>query len=100
MANYRPKANTVAASVNHSGMAVLKNVSTSSWGMALLQGTAISPLGTAMESGAVDVWEAAANTTAIDSTLAPTHTTFTDVAGQYGVTVKASRRLLIKFYGK
>jgi len=95
MPNYRPKANSLAATVVISGTAVLKNVSTSAWGMALLQGTAISPGGTAMASGAVDVWESTKLTT-----TPPSHTTFTDAVGQYGVTVKAHVALVIKFYGK
>jgi len=96
MPNYRPKANAVLASVIASGTAVLKNIDTSAWGMALLQGTAMAPDGsTKMASGAVDVWESGSPTTG-----APTHTTFTDAAGQYGVTVKAHVSLVIKFYGK
>jgi len=95
MPNYRPKATSLSAAVNLSGTAVLKNVSTTTWGMALLQGTAKSPTGSAMGSGAVDVWESGSLTTG-----APTHTTFTDAAGQYGVTVKANVSLVIKFYGK
>lgn len=95
MANYRPKANSLAATVVASGTAVLKNISTSTWGMALLQGTALSPTGAIMTSGAVDVWQSTALTTGV-----PSHTTFTDAEGQYGVTVKANVALVIKFYGK
>lgn len=95
MANYRPKANVLAAGSVASGIAVLKNVSTSTWGMALLQGTAIAPNGSAMASGAVDVWQSGSPTTG-----SPSHTTFTDALGAYGVTVKAHTGLVIKFYGK
>jgi hypothetical protein len=99
MRNYRPKANIVLSSLVLSGTAVLRNVTTSTWGMALLEGTAVSPDGNSvMASGAIDVWEYSGSI--VDSIGSPTHTTFTDALGQYGVTVKANTKLLIKFYGR
>jgi len=95
MSNYRPRTKALAASVDHSGVMIVTNVSTSAWAMALLKGTALSPTGTEMASGAVAVWESTNPT----STSA-NHTTFTDGQGRYGVTVRANTALKIKFYGK
>ncbi|APM39747.1 hypothetical protein [Clostridium kluyveri] len=94
MANYRPKAVTVAASLADSGTSYTKDISTSTWGMFLLRGTALSPTGAAMQSGAVQVWESTAPTTEEAQ-----HTTFTDAVGRYGVTCKANVALVIKFFG-
>jgi hypothetical protein len=73
MANYRPKAVTVEASLADSGTAYTKDIS---------------------KSGAVQVWESTAPTTGEAQ-----HTTFTDAVGRYGVTCKANVALVIKFFG-
>lgn len=95
MANYRPKANTITAASNDSGTIVVKNLSTTTWGMALLKGTAQGAGGTALGSATVLVWESGTATTATAN-----HTTFADVTGRYGVTVKANYGLTIKAYAK
>lgn len=95
MANYRPKANTVTAANNDSGTIVVQDLSTTTWGLALLKGTAKGAGGTALGSASVLVWESGTATTATAN-----HTTFSDVDGRYGVTVRANYGLTIKAYAK
>lgn len=93
MANYRPIAAQVALTANDSGTLVAKNLSQGPWGLALLQGTALFS-GNPVPSAAVNVWES--NT----ASGAPDHITFTNSAGEYGVTVLANQPLVIKVYGQ
>ncbi|MDR3594082.1 hypothetical protein [Clostridium sp.] len=95
MTNWRPKGTTIAAAANDSGTIVAQNVSTTTWGLALLKGTAHGAGGTALGSATVLVWESGTATTATAN-----HTTFSDVNGRYGVTVRAGYGLTIKAYAK
>lgn len=92
--NYKPKGMIIASGAATSGVAITNSISTQTWGMFLLKGTAVAPAGTAMQSGAVQVWLTASPTTG-----PATHTTFTDATGRYGVTCEAGRGLWIKFLG-
>jgi hypothetical protein len=92
--NYKPRTITVASANADSGQAFTQAINTSMWKMFLLKGTALGPSGTAMQSGAVQVWESTKATT-----LAADHTTFTDAQGRYGVTCRAGVALKIKFLG-
>ncbi|OYO67806.1 hypothetical protein CG709_17070 [Lachnotalea glycerini] len=93
MANYRPKVALISTVSAVNGGTVLKNLSTSTWGLVLVQGTALFSQ-SILASGAVDVWE---NTNTVTTKSADRHT-FTNAAGQYGITCKSGVRILLKFY--
>ncbi|MGL5152393.1 MAG: hypothetical protein ACRC7N_17690 [Clostridium sp.] len=94
MANYRPFAVTIANTVLTSGASHNGDAQFTEWGLALLFGTAIWS-NTQLGSIAILIWESTAPTTGN-----PTHTTFTDPAGKFGVTVSANKPLTIKAFAK
>ncbi|MFA9376172.1 MAG: hypothetical protein ACERKZ_05385 [Lachnotalea sp.] len=93
MANYQPVPRLVTSASAISGTIIVKNLTTTSWGLFLLKGSALFS-DTLLRSGAVGVWEDTATT----STRDPDRQTFTNAAGEYGITCKANVQILLKFY--
>lgn len=94
MANYKPIAKTILASVADSGQVIVAKLSTTSWGLLLLRGTAVFS-NTILRSGAVAIWESTNPTTE-----EPNLVTFTDANANYGITTRAGVVLRLKFYSK
>lgn len=94
MANYKPIAKTILASVADSGQVIVAKLSTTSWGLLLLRGTAVFS-NTILRSGAVAIWESTKLTTE-----EPDLVTFTDANANYGITTRAGVVLRLKFYSR
>lgn len=93
MPNYKPKSRIITSASADSGTILAANITTTSWGIFLLKGSAVFS-DTVLRSGAVGVWEDTGTT----STRGPDRETYTDAAGEYGVTCKANVRICLKFY--
>lgn len=93
MPNYQPKGRNIAAGSADSATILAANITTTSWGIFLLKGSAVFS-NTVLRSGAVGVWE----NTATTSTKNPDRMTFTNAAGEYGITCKANVQIALKFY--
>lgn len=93
MPNYRPIAKHLSSASVASGTLLSIPLSTTSWGLVLIKGSAKFS-DTVLRSGAVDVWEDTTTTT----TSSPDRQTFTDAAGEYGITCTANVQIVLKFY--
>lgn len=93
MTNYKPITKVLLSAEVISGVALDEDLSTSNWGIILFTGIATSPSSGILRSATVVIWESTNPTTS-----PPNHITYSDKNGKYGVTVRTSVSLKIRYY--